>query len=59
MELTQISNGNIFYGASGEFSLTAGENLKIKVGEDELDEDVTAGKKWTIIISMKVEEENI
>ena len=59
MELSQISNGMIVYGADGEFSLVAGDPLKMEVGEDELSEVVPAGKKWTVTISLKIEEENI
>ena len=58
MELSQISNGTKVYGADDTYSLVAGDKLKIEAGEDEFSEVVPDGKKWTVIISMKVEEED-
>ena len=59
MQLTQISNGTKVYGADGKYSLVAGDKLKVEAGEDEFSEVVPDGKKWTVTVSMKVEEENI
>ena len=58
MELIQISNGMVVYGADGKYSLVAGQNLKFEAGEEEMSNTVPVGKKWKVIISMKVEEED-
>jgi len=58
MELNLISNGTMVYGADDRFLLTAGDKLKMEAGEDEMSETVPEGKKWTVIVSLKVEEED-
>ena len=58
MELIQISNGMVVYGADGKYSLVAGQKYKIEAGEDELNTVVPEGKKWTVTVSTKVEEED-
>jgi len=61
MELNQISNNSVFYGADGNFSAVAGEKVKVDIaGVKQLEAECPAGKKWiNIIISMKIEEENV
>ena len=34
--------------------ITAGQQLKAEVGEDELDTTVPAGKQWTVRLSMHI-----
>ena len=60
MQLIQISNGMVIYGTDGNFEIPAGDKFVIKVsGNKVLNERVPAGKKWTVTISMKVEEEDV
>ena len=59
MELHEITNATKMYGADGEYTLLAGDTLKIEAGEDELSEVVPTGKRWEVRISMKVEEHGV
>ena len=60
MELNQISNASVFYGADDTFNMATGEKVKIDIaGVKQFEEAVPSGKKWVVIISMKIEEENI
>ena len=59
MELHEITNAAKIYGADDEYSLVAGDVLKVEAGEDEFSEVVPAGKRWEVRISMKIEEHTV
>lgn len=59
MELNKIGNASVFYSINGGYALTAGQNIKLEVGEEELSEIVPVGKKWAITVSIKIQEQNI
>ena len=37
-------------------TLSAGDNLKFEVGEDELDEVVPEGKQWQVVLNVRLVE---
>lgn len=65
MELVETSPpGEAIRNGSTEFNLSAGNKLQIRQNETgdivyELDETVPAGKKWVVIISVRVAETDV
>lgn len=61
MELNQISNNSVFYGADGTFTATEGQKLKIDIGGvKQFEVTCPSGKQWiNIIVSMKIEETDL
>lgn len=61
MELNQISNASVFYGADGTFSATEGQKFKIDIGGvKQFEVTCPSGKQWiNILVSMKIEETDI
>jgi len=60
MEIRQLSTGAVAYGADGIYGVAAGEKVKIKIsGDNVFGEIVPEGKKWTVRISVRIEEENL
>jgi hypothetical protein len=42
-----------------EITLSAGEKLEAKTGDDDFDESVPVGKEWAVIISIRVTETDV
>ena len=59
MEIRQLSTGAVAYGADDKYDLVAEDKVKINIkGDKVFGETVPEGKKWTVRISVRIEEEN-
>jgi len=59
MEIRQLSTCAVTYGADDKYDLVAEDKVKINIkGEKVFGEIVPEGKKWTVRISVRIEEEN-
>ena len=60
MDIRLLSAGAVAYGADDKYDLIAEDKVKINVkGEKVFVETVPEGKKWTVRISVRIEEENL